>query len=268
MADFVGFNLQLPMIPELSPFRINPTFERHPNEARWIGRILAAFGEIEITTCMLAAASLKKPDQVLRALYRIRMTSARLAAADGLARPEFKALGLLDDYIELNTMVTRCLAIRNRYAHCNWGDHTIAGLFFTDLQDAADAHEGFHFDMSWRHIDCDLLEWQYAYFAFTMDWNRYLEGELGTRQEVIPPPLRWSRPPIPVPPPAHSAPEKHIPLWLSEDRQAQYEAHVRAIAEGRPAPTPGERAMEENRKKRRAEKAAHRERSAEGRKKS
>jgi hypothetical protein len=113
----------------MSPFRVNPTFERYPNEARWIGRILAAFGEIEVTTCMLSAASLRKTNQVLRALYRIRMTSARLEAADGLARPEFATHGLLDDYVVWQTMVMRCLSIRNRYAHCNWGDHPRAGLF-------------------------------------------------------------------------------------------------------------------------------------------
>ena len=85
MADFVGFNLQLPIIRELSPFRVNPTFERHPNEARWIGRILAAFGDIEVSTCMLTGVAVQKFDQVLRALYRIRSTSARLEVADALA---------------------------------------------------------------------------------------------------------------------------------------------------------------------------------------
>ncbi len=32
--------------------------------------------------------------------------------------------------------------------------------------------------VSWWHADCDLLEWQYAYFSFTMDWNRFLEEQL------------------------------------------------------------------------------------------
>ena len=157
-------------------------------------------------------------------------------------------------------MVIRCLSIRNRYAHCNWGDNIHAGLFFTDLQDAAEAHEGFHFDMSWRHVDCDLLEWQYAYFAFTMDWNRYLDAEIQTKLRAVPPPLRWLKPPTPIPPPAHNAPEKHIPPWLSADRKAQYEAHALAIAEGRPAPTPAQQTQEARRAEKQAKKEADRQR--------
>jgi hypothetical protein len=100
-----------------------------------------------------------------------------------------------------------------------------------------------------------------------MDWNRYLEGEIQAKLGRVPPPLRWLRPPIPVHPPAHSAPEKHIPPWLPSAQRGQYEAQVRAIAEGRPAPTRGEQAMEAARQKRRADRAAHRARSVAGQKK-
>jgi hypothetical protein len=188
------------------------------------------------------------------------MTSARLEAADGLARAEFAALGLLDEYAEYAGMVTRCLAIRNRYGHCNWGDDGAAGLFLTDMQDAVAAHEGFHFDRSWRHVDCDLLEWQYAYFSFTMDWNRFLEEQLQIKRGVTGLAPILPMPPRSIPPPAHNAPEKHTPPWLPEDRRAEYEEHTRAIAEGRPAPTPAQQAKEARRAEKQAKKEADRQR--------
>jgi hypothetical protein len=106
-------------------YKINPAFDRWPNEALLIGKMLAAFGELEFMTCNIAADTIGKRDQVLRALYRLRMTGARLDAADALLRAEFEKDHLSPEYLIGTGMVRHCLKIRNQYAHANWGDHHV-----------------------------------------------------------------------------------------------------------------------------------------------
>lgn len=116
---------------------INPAFLRFPQEAAYIGRLLAAFGELEIQTRENAAKATNFGDGVRSAFYRIRATRSRLEAADALMRPIYVLNNLETDYGNAISRVTYCLRIRNQFAHCNWGDHEIAGLFFADLSESA-----------------------------------------------------------------------------------------------------------------------------------
>ncbi len=77
----------------MSGARINPAFDRFPQEAHYIGRILASFGEIEFSVCRIAGHAVGMPDQIPKALYRLRTTSSRLDAADAIVRPVFDANG-------------------------------------------------------------------------------------------------------------------------------------------------------------------------------
>jgi hypothetical protein len=148
--------------------RINPAFDRFPREAHFIGRILASFGEIEFSVCRNAGHAAVMPDQIPKALYRLRTTSSRLDAADAIMRPAFDANGLSDEYRIATRGVSYCLRVRNKYAHCNWADDTSAGLFFADLQEAADAEIGFA--VWFQHVDAPLLEAQYGFFSHVMEW--------------------------------------------------------------------------------------------------
>jgi|SRR6516164_6300545 hypothetical protein len=117
---------------------INPCFHRFPAEAAIIGRLLAAFGELEVTVCYNARKATNLGDLVVAALYRIRATRSRLEAVDALMRPIYTTAGFSELYGDAFGRVMHCLRIRNQFAHCNWGDHETAGLFFVDLQVAAE----------------------------------------------------------------------------------------------------------------------------------
>lgn len=247
--------------PARTQYRINPAFDRFPEEARLIGKLLAGFGEIEFSVCRTAGHAAGIPDDVVKALYRLRATSSRITAADALARSKFIGGRLGPEYEITQTMVSTCLRIRNQFAHCNWTDHPetpAAGLFFADLQAAADAVEGF--DPLFRHVDVPLLQLHEAYFALTMEWLNYLDIELGIRQGKLQHP-GWPKPPTQARPPFHNPAEKHVPPWLSEDQKVLQVARSRAAQGGAPTPTPKQQALEKGRAKKGARKQADRERS-------
>jgi hypothetical protein len=108
---------------------INPAFHRHPEEATIVGRLLAAFGELEYMTAALAAKANGAFYPVLKSLYRLRVTSSRIDAADALMRPEFAKLGIDGEYGQMIGALRFALRIRNQYAHCNWADDLKAGYF-------------------------------------------------------------------------------------------------------------------------------------------
>jgi len=244
-------------------YKINPAMDRWPAESALIGKIILAFGELEFMFCNMAADAIDRRDQVLRALYRITMTRSRIEAADGLMRAEFEKDHLNDAYTEAYGMVKHCLSIRNQYAHCNWGDHVTGGLFFTSVQDGADAHEGFSY--AWRHTDLALLQSQHDYFAYAMEWLRYLEQGMKFRRGKQT--FYWPVPQEPSKPPLHNPPEAHVPPWLNKAEKALHVARAMAASGGPETPTPARQALEAARQRKRAEREAHRKKSNEGRQK-
>jgi hypothetical protein len=251
------------MSDQFGSYRINPAFDRHREEAAIIGRILASFGEIEFSVCRNAGHATNMPEQVPKALYRLRMTSARLELADALMKSAFVSANLGEEYAETQVMVSRCLQIRNQYAHCNWADHAPnpeAGLFFADLQKAADSDAVVHESLAYRHVDVPLLEAQMEYFCLTMEWLSYLDAELGFLAGRLGH-HAWPKPPRPALPPLHNPPEKHVPPFLSVGLQALHLARAHAALGGHPTPTPAQQALEAARVAKKAGKQADRDRS-------
>jgi hypothetical protein len=109
-------------------YRINPALHRFPEEAAIIGRIVVAFGELEYMVAVCAGKALGNLDLILKTLYRLKSTSARIDAADTLMRPSYADAGLDAEQKLMISFVKHSLGIRNQYAHCNWGDHDAAGL--------------------------------------------------------------------------------------------------------------------------------------------
>jgi hypothetical protein len=135
---------------------IMPGFDRHPEEAALIGRILVAFGEIEVTLAVVVGSvGLQNLELGLRSIYKVRGTASRLELADALLRPKCVQVGLEQEYLSNKAAIKCCQTIRNQFAHCIWADDLNAGLFFTDLQDAADRVDMLRFN--WRHVDVVLL---------------------------------------------------------------------------------------------------------------
>jgi hypothetical protein len=143
-------------------YRINPAFERYPEEGNLVGFILSSFGELELTVCDCARVALRLGDySILKVLYQLRATSSRIDTADGLMRPFYEKHGLVEDYDTAIKMLRYCLLIRNQYAHCNWADHHEAGLFFADLQTSA---KNANFDHSYKHVNTTILKDQLEFF--------------------------------------------------------------------------------------------------------
>jgi hypothetical protein len=240
-------------------FNINPAFDRFPVEAILVGRILASFGEIELTVCRNAGKALELEGLIMKALYRLRATSQRIDLADELMKWVFADNGLAEDYDGLIRMVRHCLKIRNQYSHCNWGDHATAGLFFADVQESAEHPDFEHY---WKHVDPPLLQNQLDYLGVTMDMLE-LTQELAVRQGLLRSHV-WPRPTVPAPPPLHNPEAQHVPPWLNEDRQALHLARALAAQGGTPTPTPAQQALDRARAEAKARRKAHAERSAKG----
>ncbi len=241
-------------------YRINPAFDRFPAEAALVGRILASFGEIELTVCHNAGHAIDLHGITMKALYRLRATSQRLDVADEFMKWVYYRVGLAEEYDIAIGMVRHCLKIRNQYSHCNWADDVTAGLFFADVQESAENDD---FDHHWKHVDPTLLQIQLGYFGVTLEWLRYLEEELAVRQERRQAHV-WPRPPIPGPPPLHNSEGQHVPPWLTEDQKALHLAQARASQGGPPTPTPAQQALDKARAEKRARQAENQRKSMEG----
>jgi hypothetical protein len=238
-------------------FRINPAFRRFPTEAALIGRILAAFGEIEVSVCRNAAQSLQMYNTIMKTLYGIGITSSRIETANRLMRETFESSGLTDDHDTAMGLVRHCLKIRNQFAHCNWADHDEAGLFFADLQASAEKPD---FSHNFKHVDPALLQQQEDYFGVTMEQLEWLNQEIAVRQGRLRSHF-WQKPIIPTPPPLHNPADQHVPPWLSEDQKALHLARALARQGGAPTPTPGQIALDKARAEVKERRRAHAERA-------
>lgn len=102
------------------------------------------------------------------------------------------------------------MTVRNQFSHCHWADDAAAGLFFTDLGEAAKSADSL--DFVWLHVDKALLEEHEAYFGYAMDALFYLENEFllragKLRAHAFPMPPKRQQPPLKNPP------DQHIPPW-------------------------------------------------------
>ena len=195
---------------------IMPGFDRHPNEVPLLGRLLVAFGEIEVTLAVVVGTvGLGNLERGLRAIYKVAGMASRLELADALLQPKFLEAGLDADYTNNREAILHCKTLRNQFAHCIWADDS-GGLYFTDLERAADRGNMLHFN--WRHVDATLLTEQLEYFDNTLAGVISLENRW----------LRWAgkKPSYDAPmpkaldrPPAHNPPSQHVPQWISEEEK-------------------------------------------------
>jgi hypothetical protein len=218
---------------DLAMYKINPALHRFKDEAAIIGRIAVAFAELEYMISVCAGEALGDSDLILKTLYRLKSASARVNAADALMQPTYAKAGLGNEQARMFESLNHCVRIRNQFAHCNFGDHQDAGLFFVDLEKSARAPVGFNHD--WKHVDVPLLESQEAWFVHTLGWLFYLQHELPFRRGTPKPP-RFPIPTIQSPPPLHNLASQHIPPWLTEDQKVQH--LERAKVEEQCAPQP------------------------------
>ncbi len=155
---------------------IMPAFERYPEEAAIIGRLLAGYGEIEFELSTCLGEALNDINTAHRAFYRMRNESQRLDLADAIMQRKYEEANLGDQYADALGATRFCRRIRNQFAHCHWFDDPKGGLFFTDLQKSAQATR--EIMLRFRHVDPPQLLSQEAYFCYASDCLVFLHNEL------------------------------------------------------------------------------------------
>ncbi|WP_140977808.1 hypothetical protein [Bradyrhizobium guangdongense] len=196
---------------------INPSFDAHPIEGAIVGKLVVSFGEIELLFGLVAAAALGNQNMALRAMYRSRSTGGRIDLADVLMRDTFVKVNLKPIYEETLGAVRHCLKIRNQYAHCHWA-HGSDGLYFSQLEDAANRAQGFDYDH--KHIGLSLLKEQQAFFDNMKLMLLYLGDNLNAALGRTN--LSCPKPPVLPLPNLHNPASQHVPHWLSEDAKHQH----------------------------------------------
>jgi hypothetical protein len=197
--------------------QLMPPFHRFPDEGARIGRIMAAFGELQFILGLCLGEALNDQDTAMRTIFQLASDRARIDVADSLLRPICTNTGLDQQFAETMNAVRFCHSIRNQYAHCHYADQKSAGLFLTNLQEAA--HRRASFEYLWRHIDVPLLDEQERYFRYTTQCLNFIYDELRPRLGRTGVPSSFPWPTRLAPPPKHNLPSQHVPPWLNADQQ-------------------------------------------------
>jgi hypothetical protein len=206
--------------PLYEGLQLSPALHRFPDEAARIGRIVAAFGELEFILALCLGEVLSDRDTALRTIFRLASGRARIDTLDALLRPAYEKIGCKSQYVDMLGAVRNCQRIRNQYAHCHYGHHLRFGLFLTNLQDAAEKPESFEYQ--WRHVDVPLLDQQEHYFLYTQKCLQFLLDEYRVRSGRTGVPHGSPWPTRREPPPLHNPPSQHVPPWLSEDQKRRH----------------------------------------------
>ena len=161
---------------------ILPQFRRRPEEAAIIGRILAGYGDLEFFLYICVSESINDSDVALGVLYRARGESQRIEIADAILHPIFESASLFPAYKDARDALHHCRAIRNQYAHCQWHSDTSQGLFFCNLDEAAQ-HRGRNIPLKFVHVDATLLADQEEYFAYAQAMLAYCTNSLMKKKQ-------------------------------------------------------------------------------------
>jgi hypothetical protein len=182
---------------------VMPAFRKFPDEAAIIGRLLAAYAELEIDLLHCVSVAREDFDAVLKAMFRSRGETRRISVADALGRQLYHAAGLGTDFDMAISAVRYCLRIRNQYSHCNWYDDNSGRLAFVNVEEIANHNQlvtGFD-KLERYYIDVPTLELQEQYFgyagallAYANYEGRYRAGKL--RDQIIAKPAQVMQPPL------------------------------------------------------------------------
>jgi len=140
--------------------------DKHPEERDLIGKIILAYGVLEVALLESVRAALNDDIYTAtRVIYRLKSESNRLEVADALVRPKMTEKKLKLAWEEAYRAMKVCKGIRNTYAHSQWLSDK-GTLRFGDLDKAAKSPEG-KCEINMRPITKPVLEQQYAYFTQT-----------------------------------------------------------------------------------------------------
>jgi hypothetical protein len=183
-------------------------FTNFPKEGALVGRLLAAYGELEIDVmnCVGIVTKLNDINDALKTMYRHRGENKRLNNAERLGLPHYTRRGLGGEFSSALGAVRECLLVRNLYSHCQWYDDNTDELAFVNLEEIAKrkAHVKAISDANRFHVTVPFLQDQEAYFQETsrfIHWlnyeYRFLGGEFPNR--LIARPAQRPPPPLHMP---------------------------------------------------------------------
>lgn len=115
---------------------IHSAFDKFPDEAGTIGRLVTEYGVLEYDYCLMVGALIQDRNAAIKTMYRVRSEAQRLAVGDALARSQV-TVERLSIYESIIADLHICRKIRNLYAHAQWVEATGPRLAFVDLDSLA-----------------------------------------------------------------------------------------------------------------------------------
>lgn len=107
-------------------------------EATIVGRLLAGYGELELSMCGCIA---KIPGydihSGIKEIFGNKGAENRIKNAKKIMRVPYTDAGLGAEFSETMSDMNWCREIRNQFAHCHWDDWSRRGLKFVDLEEVA-----------------------------------------------------------------------------------------------------------------------------------
>jgi hypothetical protein len=148
---------------------IMPAFERFPQEAELIGKLLTGYGELEFTLAWSVRWIIDDADVAMRWLYKSRGESLRISTAESLTYSTVRGHKHEALWRDALDNLRHCLKIRNQYAHANWVDGPNE-LKFASLEGVV--HQQGPVDptaLPTNAVQVSSLRKQEAYFVYVCD---------------------------------------------------------------------------------------------------
>jgi len=178
-------------------------FTKFYEEGVIIGRLLAAYADLELSLFHCVNVTRDDFDTVYKAMFKERGEARRINIADIFGRQKYHKVGLGTQFEMAISSIRYCLKIRNQYAHCIWYDDHSGSLAFADLEEGTESNKAVQDfkELTIRHINVATLVQQEQYFEYTdslLTWVNYegrrVAGKLSTPQQ--PAPKQLKQPPL------------------------------------------------------------------------
>jgi hypothetical protein len=135
-----------------------------------LGRILAGYGELELTMCECLIAVENIFDLPITDIFGERGEQTRIKTAKKRLLAEYTKANLQTELVETLDDMEWCRLIRNQYAHCSWYWTQKGGLCFVNLEELAEQTSAIISLMGNRHpIDVLLLNAQERFLNYVKE---------------------------------------------------------------------------------------------------
>jgi hypothetical protein len=164
-----------------------PVFQRFRREGETIGRLVTGYGELELDLLNCIAKGIGDFNKAIKAMFKPRSETKRIAVADKLGREPYTMLGPRDEFDQVIATMGRCAEIRNQYAHRNFYDDDTERLALVNLEELAKKDELIEnlSSLTTVHVTAELVEEQERYFLYVRAAIGYLTDEARFRSNTL-----------------------------------------------------------------------------------